>query len=149
MPTINNTLAPDERRQKKKDKEGDTETERQRESWCTSVMHYCRKCQCCYPGFRNYVGRVCVWGGGWWVLLKSQSDSSSSASLLLSDCIHTYMHKHTHKYLHTRSLKNQCFLFAFLWHAHTNAHTHTAHYPPMNSSGRSQPSSFLWTQTFP
>lgn len=94
----------------------------ERESWCTSVMHYCRKCQCCYPGFRNYVRRV-GWGG-WWVLLKSQSDSSSSASLLLSDCIHTYMHKHTQILTYTQSQKSVLSFCLPLTYAHKRTYTY-------------------------
>ena len=90
-----------------------------------------------------------MWGGAWWVLLKSQSDSSSSSSssssllpLLFSDYINTHTHTHTHTHK-TLSLS----LTSSSSHTHTLTHT-LLHYPPMNSSGRSQPSSFLWTQLF-
>lgn len=81
-----------------------------------------------------------MWGGGRWVLLKSLSDSSSFSSLLpllFSNFINTHIHKKA-----TLSFSNSGRFISFCL-----PHTHTTH-NPMNSSGRSQLSSFLWTQLF-
>lgn len=142
MPITNNTLGPDGRRQKEKDWEGGRDGEIEREhGWCTSVMHYCCECQRCYPGFRNYVRRGLIGSS----LNHNLSSPPLRCSVLVTISTHFPL-------FHTKNIVSfsnvGCFLSVSLTHTLLNTPTHTTHYPPVNSSGRSQPPSFLWTQLF-